>query len=145
MKKNILSSLETKSKSESSQVGQVVIRIQKPLHKVIEDVKKQIEIDCFDIRDRHQADEIALIIAEIYILPENADVRISGNRLPADFVASIFREIRHEHVEEVIRHFKCANYEIKHIKTYLRTALYNSLFECEFRLSNEVQKDMYGS
>ena len=82
------------------------------------------------------------IIAEVKKLPDDAAVRIAGNDLPAEMVALIFDRIEHGHVIEVMRHYQEATYEIKHTKTYLRTALYNSVFEMEARIDNEVRKDM---
>ena len=83
-----------------------------------------------------------MIIAEVMKLPDDAAVRIAGNDLPAEMVALIFDRIEHDHVIEVMRHYQEATYEIKHTKTYLRTALYNSVFEMEARIDNEVRKDM---
>ena len=106
-------------------------------------VENKIEIESFG-EDFAQAREIAMIIAEVLRLPETESVRIAGNNLPADMVADIFTYIEHEHVAEVIRRYREAKYEIKHTKTYLRTALYNSVFELNARIDNEVRKDMYG-
>ena len=106
-------------------------------------VESRIEIDAFG-EDFAQAREIAMIIAEVLRLPETASVRIDGNNLPADMVADVYAYIEHEHVAEVIRRYREAKYEIKHTKTYLRTALYNSVFELNARIDNEVRKDMCG-
>lgn len=106
-------------------------------------VENKIEIESFG-EDFAQAREIAMIIAEIFRLPEFETVRIGGNNLPAELVAEVYGYIEHEHVAEVIRRYREAKYEIKHTKTYLRTALYNSVFELNARIDNEVRKDMYG-
>lgn len=145
--KNIITSFCEKSKSASGRVQQFhrALHKQTPFYDLLEEVKEQIEISCFDSCDKRQAQEIALIIAEIHKLPETAYVRIAGNDLPVDMVSLVFDRIEHDHVVEVIRHYREAKYEIKHTKTYLRTALYNSVFEMEARIDNEVQKDMYGN
>lgn len=142
--KNIIISFSEKSKSTSGQVQQFHRAEQKskPFYDLLADVEEQIEIECFERCDRRQAKEIALIIAEVMKLPDDAAVRIAGNDLPAEMVALIFDRIEHDHVTEVMRHYQEATYEIKHTKTYLRTALYNSVFEMEARIDNEVRKDM---
>ena len=106
---------------------------------MIASVREQIEIGCFDERETQRAEEIALIIAEMYLLPDTYDVRIGGDKLPAGLVKEIYRRIGNEHVREVICRFNGAAYEIRYVKTYLRTALYNSVFEHEARLDNAVR------
>lgn len=99
--------------------------------------KARIEAENFGASDRTFANEIAFIIAEVLRLPEAAEVRIEGNRLPARMVQEVFALIERENVENVIASFRNAKYEIRHKKTYLRTALYNSVFEVESKIENE--------
>ena len=96
---------------------------------VLDYVNEMVEIECFDPKDKQLAESIVYIIAEVLILPEDAQVRISGHNLSAKTVSMIFLGVTHEHIAGVIRRFREADYKIKHIKTYLRTALYNSFFE----------------
>lgn len=126
-------------------LSRIVLRNMRKFDKIVSTANAQIEIEAFDSFDKKQAEEIALIIAEIYILPETASIRIAGNDLPAEMVSQIFSRLEHEHVEHVIRHYRDVKHEIKFTKTYLRTALYNSIFEIESRITNEVEKDMYQS
>ncbi len=148
--KNIITSFSDKSsqvkvKSKSSQVQQIRRAEQKskPFSELLADIEEQIEIECFEKCDRRQAEEIALIIAEVMKLPDDCAVRIAGNDLPAEMVASIFTRIENDHVIEVMRHYQEATYEIKNTKTYLRTALYNSVFEIESRIDNEIRSMGY--
>lgn len=145
MKENeFLSALCEKSQSQSSQVqfspakGKSAL----PFAALLEEIKEQIEFDCFDRADIGQAEEIALIIAEVLKLPDTVTVRIAGNDLPAGMVAEIYERIEHEHVLHVIENYGKATYEIKHTKTYLRTALYNAVFEMTSRIDNRVYTDM---
>ena len=108
---------------------------------VLKYVRDQIEIECYTEQDRPQAEEIALIITEIYKLPATCEIQIAGNKLPAEMVQEIFTRLDNSNVTDVIRRYKQAQYEIKHTKTYLRTALYNSVFEFESRLENKVRSD----
>ena len=103
---------------------------------VLEYVREMIEIECFDDNDKRFAESIAYIIAEILMLPEDASVKISGFSLSAKTVAQIFLGVTHDHIAGVIARFRTVNYEIKHLKTYLRTALYNSFFEFEADAEN---------
>ena len=133
--KNSFLSCVCESQSHSqSQVGY-------SFREVLAYVRDQIEIECYTEQDKPQAKEIALIIAEVYKLPAACEIQIAGNKLPAEMVQEIFARLSNDNVTEVIRHYKEARYEIKHTKTYIRTALYNSVFEFESRLDNEVRSD----
>jgi len=129
-----------KSQSTSGQVKEKLLQhIKQYSFYVVNDyVREVIEIDCFDKADKYFAETIANIITEVLILPDDAPVRISGYNLSAKTVALIFLDIRYEHVVGVMQRFREANYKIKHIKTYLRTALYNSFFELEAQVENFV-------
>ena len=122
-------------KSGSSQVGHSETK----LYEIFAEVQKQIDYDSFLPEDRPLAREIALIIAEIYRLPENADVRIGGITLSAGMVAEAYEQLGYSNVDIVIASFKKITYPVRNIKTYLRTALYNSVFELEARLENSVR------
>ena len=112
-----------------------------PFYVVFKNVKDQIEFKCFSTEVREAAEDICLIITEVLKLPPNALVRIAGNNLPAEMVQAIYHRLTHEHIELVMENFGRATYEIKHKKTYLRTALYNSVFEFSAHYENAVHKD----
>lgn len=135
--KNISVDIGMKSRSSSSQVK----NSEKTLLQLFESVKTQIDYGHFDLTLRDQVRDIAMIIAEVYRLPASAAVRIDGNDLPAEMVAEVFGMITDEHVDYVLENIKTIRYQITHMKTYLRTALYNSVFEMEARTENEVRTD----
>lgn len=105
---------------------------------------RQIEIDSFGPSERAQAEEIAMIIAEIYRLPYECTIRIDGIDMPAPMVANAFRMLTHDHVAHVIEQFRKVTARITHTKTYLRTSLYNSVFELASSIENEVRHDLNG-
>ena len=96
-----------------------------------EKVKNQIAIDCFDREDTGMVWEIALIMAEVMTLPEDFTISIGGEKLPVELVREVYRNLENEHIKFVIEKFKGIDREIKHRKSYLRTALYNAPFETE--------------
>lgn len=101
-------------------------------------VENQIDLQCFREHDVYMAREIALIIAEVFLLDDEAKIRIGGNTLSAYIVKEVYQKIAHEHVELVIISFEKIKYEIRHKKSYIRTALYNSVFEYEMSVVNAV-------
>ena len=122
-------------KVESGRVGS--------FYEVLAAVKKQIDFDTFR-EDTAQAKEICLIIAEILCLPDGTEVGMGGERIPIEIVKNIYSRLRYEHVEAVIDAFSTIKYEIKYEKAYLRKALYNSVFEYESDIRNQVASDFAG-
>ena len=108
---------------------------------VSEAVREQIEADCIPEEWQPMAEEIERIIAEVYLMPGEWQIRIDGQPMPAGMVQGMFALLTNEHVTAVIGRFSEIPYEIRHIKTYLRTALYNAVFETEARVTNAFRKD----
>ncbi len=126
-----------KSSAKESESGQV----KSSFHETLEEVREQIDVNSFQGADIIQADEIAMIIAEVYVLPKDMPVRIGGNDLTARMVADVYQELTSDHVKEVIDRYRVILYDINHIKTYLRTALYNSVFELSARYVNDMRRN----
>lgn len=127
---------ERKEILERVRRGQSLCPVGYTLRKQTEAALEQIEIEAFSERDDPLARVLAGIIAEVYILPPVCTVRIEGEALPVETVREVYAGITHEHVEGVIARFRAADYRIRHIKSYLRTALYNSVFEFDFDCEN---------
>lgn len=105
-------------------------------------VREQIEVGSMPPQDKALASEIALIITELIHLSPESDVSIGRDKLSASLVTEIYKRLNGDHVRAVIHRFRKANYKITHTKAYLRTALYNSVFELEAQTENEVAVDM---
>ena len=96
---------------------------------LLERVKLQVEYASFGVRDREQVNELCNIIAEIYLLPGTAPVQIGGNKLTAETVSVFYSALTGDHLQYVIEEFRKIEYYIVHKKSYLRTMLYNAVFE----------------
>ncbi len=96
---------------------------------LLERVKLQVEFECFSVRDKALAEELCCIIAEICALPKSAPVQIEGIKRNAGMVAEVYEVLTGDHIQHVIDKFKKTTDIITHKKSYLRTLLYNSLFE----------------
>lgn len=104
-------------------------------------VRDRIEISSFEPSNRAFANELFFIIAEVGALPCDAQIQINGEKLSAETVSEVYTQLEKEHLELVIEKFREAKYEIKHRKSYFRTALYNCVFEFESYYENQVRKD----
>ena len=76
------------------------------------------------------------------MLPPSTVVQIGGNKLTAQAVSEIYSMLTHEDIITVMDNFEQAEYKIKFKKTYLRTALYNEVFERSSRVINDVRADI---
>lgn len=108
---------------------------------MIRHAEGQIEIQSFDEQDLAQAHEICAIMAEISLMRMDIPVRIAGEPLDSTLVKQVFEEITAEHVRLVIRNFNGVTGLIRNKRAYLRTALYNSVFELESHYKNLVNHD----
>ncbi len=127
---------ERKEILERVRRGQSLCPVGYTLRKKTEAALEQIEIGAFSERDDPLARVLAGIIAEVYILPPGCTVRIEGEALPVETVREVYAGITHEHVAGVIARFRETGHRIRHIKSYLRTALYNAVFEFDFDCEN---------
>ena len=96
---------------------------------VLEQVKEQIAIDCVPFEQILQAEELAAIIAEVFRLRPEDELRVDGVMHSAADVQAVYAKLENEHIMHVIETYNEIPYPIKSPKMYLRTALYNAVFE----------------
>ena len=108
----------------------------------IEKVQLQVQLRCFKPQDKEFVKEIQMNIAEVYMLGDDAPVRIAGDQLDGFIVKQVFEQIREEHVQLVIDNYSKVEYIVNYKKSYIRTALYNAVFEYEAHFTNLVRHDL---
>ena len=117
-------------------VGNVSSRPVGSLIQILKAVKSQIEYDTFYKNDMALVGELCLIISELFTLPPGAEVKIGQDKLTAELVQQVYSMLTREHISFVIDNFRSCGHEIKFKKAYMRTALYNSVFEYESYCEN---------
>ncbi len=85
-----------------------------------------------------QAQELCAIIAEVYSMASESEINVNGERMRASFVADVFLHLTSEHILAVIENYNQRRYAVKNKKSYLRTALYNSVFELANGIVNDI-------
>lgn len=129
----------------------------------VEAVKEQVEFDCFArfITDKDGEprldrngnkmtrtdpiyEEVCLIVAEVNLLNSDGIMKISGSELSTFIVQEVYSRLTFEHVETVVRKFQQVSAPIYNKKAYLRTALYNSVFEAQSDITNQIAQDFHG-
>ncbi|MBQ4065977.1 MAG: hypothetical protein IJD10_07740 [Clostridia bacterium] len=101
----------------------------------------QVGLEDFPRIDKALAYELCAIIAEVRIMRPLFMVKVGGEALEVGLVKEIFDELTHEHLAMVIENFKACDYPIRNKKAYLRTALYNAVFELDAEVWNRVSCD----
>ena len=113
----------------------------KSLTETLEKVMRQIEYHCFTDLRRNRIDpfykELCLVIAEVLVLNPESTLKINGVLMYAPVVQEVYLQLHNDHVRLVFQNFHSVSTRIYNKKAYLRTALYNVVFELESNYINE--------
>ena len=104
----------------------------------VDEVMEQIKIAEYSFFDESQAREIALLIADVYNMRDEAEIRVSGIQRTAKEVKERFRLLNHFHIQYVIEAIKDNTTNIRNKRNYLLTALYNAPTTLETHYQNEI-------
>ena len=109
---------------------------------MLKQVMQQVEYHCFTGLRINWIDplykEICLIIAEVLILNPDSTIKINGSIMSARMVQEIYSLLRNDHVRLVFENFSNVSAHVYNKKSYLRTALYNAVFEIESHIINDI-------
>jgi len=112
------------------------------IFKALEQVMLQVEYHCFVDLGLNRIDpfykEICLIIAEILVLDKDSVIKINGSFVSIGLVQEVYLKIRNDHVRLVFNNFNNVTQRIFNKKGFLRTALYNAVFEIESHYLNDM-------
>jgi hypothetical protein len=101
--------------------------------------EEQIEIRYFPRGKAVYARDVARVIAEVYMLPESAMIKIEGEMLPAATVKEVIVELDFEHAEYVIDEITSYEGKIFAMKPFIRTMLYNAVLTLETAIANDAR------
>jgi rRNA processing protein Gar1 len=119
----------------------------------LEKVKAQIDYEGLNTKydfntgrrifqENQQMREICMIIAETLIIQPEKEIAVNGDKMPAGIVQEVFGLLTNSHIELVLDSFNSTTNLITNKKVYIRTALYNSVFELDSHYKNIVLHDM---
>lgn len=109
-------------------------------------VRENISYDYFlenkntDIRE---IDELVSLIVEV-ICSNKPTVRVNGEEIPQEVVKSQFLKLNESHIEYVLAALKKNNTNVRNIRSYLITTLYNASATISSFWNAEVNHDMFG-
>lgn len=125
-----------------SQVKSRLVSSRLSYAQALEKAKGQIDLVYFRETDKPLAAEILANIAEVFMLWDATPVKIAGVQIDGYILKQIFEQLHEEHVQLVIDNFHKIDYIVNYKKAYIRTALYNSVFEIEAHYDNLVKHDL---
>lgn len=88
--------------------------------------------------------DMCRVMAEVYMMSPTALIRINGEDMEAGMVAQVLEEVTQEMAEERAEELRESLHEVTCLKAYLRSALYNKVFEFETaqaKVAAQVKKD----
>ena len=112
------------------------------IFKMLDKVMLQVEYHCFVDLNLNRIDplykELCLIIAEVLVLSYDSSVKINGSIMPAHVVQEVYSQLSNDHVRLVFGNLHNVTHRIYNKKAYIRTSLYNAVFEIESHFVNDM-------
>ncbi|MGN0669354.1 MAG: DUF6017 domain-containing protein [Oscillospiraceae bacterium] len=110
----------------------------------LELIHETIGYDCFNDKCKYQIDELVEIMLDV-VCSTKSTVRVNGENVPQEVVKSRFLKLGPEHIDYVLTSLKKNTTDVRNIRAYLITALYNSPTTIDSYYTALVNHDMYGS
>ena len=107
-------------------------------------LEEQLEIEILKQShpyDKKELDEIFEIILDT-LCSHRQTIRIAGEEKPMEIVKSAFMKLESSHIEYALDCLKANTTEVRNIKAYILTTLYNSRFTMENYYTSRVHHDM---
>lgn len=108
----------------------------------LEVIRENIEYDCFS-EDKARVDELVEIMLDV-VCSAKSTTRVNGEEIPTGTVKSRFLKLTHEHIEYVLTALGNNTSDVRNIRAYLITALYNAPITMDSYYTALVNHDMYG-
>jgi hypothetical protein len=110
------------------------------IREMLQQVMRQVEYHCFADLRFNRIDpfykELCLVIAEVLVLDPASFVKINGSNMYTHLVQEVFSQLHNDHLRLVFKNFHNVPNHVYNKKAYLRTALYNAVFELESNYLN---------
>ena len=108
-------------------------------------IKEQLEYDILITKvGKETAEEIVLLITDV-ICGTSETVRIGKSEFPREVVRSRLFKLNYEHIEYVVDCMKENTTDVRNIRSYLLTALYNAPATIDNHYRAKVNHDLYGN
>ena len=99
---------------------------------------------CVHIQESDGLDELVAIMLDV-VCSAKKTFWVNSEEMPKEAVKSRFLKLTHEHIEYVLLSLKRNTSEVKNIRAFLITLLYNAPTTKDAFFTALVNHDMYGS
>ena len=107
---------------------------------LLNQVMQQVEYPCFaDLRTGYinpLYKELCLIISEVFAMNQDSFIKVNGSESPIRLVQEVYSQLRNDHIRLVFVNFHYVSNRVYNKRAYLRTSLYNAVFEIESHFVN---------
>lgn len=110
----------------------------------LELIRENIEYDCFEEKEQEKVDELVEIMLDV-VCSSKKSIWVNSEEMPKEAVKSRFLKLNHGHIEYVLLSLKRNTSDVKNIRAYLITTLYNAPTTIDSYYTALVNHDMYGS
>lgn len=131
-------------KKKAVDMSRPVLSFGAELQKVMEECEFEEALSESGEENREMLETICKIITEVRRKPPQGYMLIDREAVQVADVQDVYAQIGCIELCYVLDKFKKATREIKFVKAWLRTALYNSVFEAEAKMTNDVNVWMFG-
>lgn len=110
-------------------------------------IRDNLELDILSRDQRFDIDRVNELVEIVLdaVCSTSPTIRINGEDMPQQVVKSRFLKLNSSHIEYVLQAMNDNPSEIRNIRAYLLTALYNSTLTLDNYYSALVNHDLYGS
>lgn len=108
----------------------------------LEIIKSNIEYDCFSEKER--VDELVEIMLDV-ICSEKEYIRVNGENVSQEIVKSRFLKLTNSHIDYLLMTLKDNTTDVRNVRSYLITALYNAPTTMDSYYELKVNHDLYGT
>ena len=110
----------------------------------LELIRENIEYDCFEEKEQDKVDELVEIMLDV-VCSTKETIRVNKEDVPHEVVKSRFLKLTYEHIEYVLLALKRNTSDVKNIRAFLITTLYNAPTTMDAFIKSLVNHDMCGS
>lgn len=110
----------------------------------LELIRENIEYDCFEEKEQEQVDELVEIMLDV-VCSTKETIRVNKEDVPHEVVKSRFLKLTYEHIDYVLLALKRNTSDVKNIRAFLITTLYNASTTMDAFIKSLVNHDMFSS
>ena len=109
-------------------------------------IKENISYDYLcDVEDTDEVNCIVDIITDVVCADEKSEMRVAKRNIPVSILKSLFLKLSESHIQYVLANLRKTSTDIRNIKAYLITSLYNAMQTLQLHTNADVRNCLYGN